>query len=145
MMRFRVAMRRYPWPVRLAVAAANMGTALVATHLFWRFVQHTPFLLGFGAAILSSRIGGTATGFLTVLLEMLGYASFPPPLLPDAFASLLGGFAIISGTFSWLVGRRYEVEARLRSSEVRLTQAQELAHVGNWQWDISDDRVWWSD
>jgi two-component system, cell cycle sensor histidine kinase and response regulator CckA len=145
MMRFRVAMRRYPGPVRLAVAAANMGTALVATHLFWRFVQHTPFLLGFGAAILSSRIGGSATGFLTVLLGVLGYASFPPPLPADAFASLLGGFAIISGTFSWLVGRRYEVEERLRSSEGRLTQAQELAHVGNWQWDISDDKVWWSD
>lgn len=145
MMRVRVAMKRYSWPVRLAVAAANMATALVATHLLWPFVQHTPFLLGFAAAILSSRIGGTATGFLTVLLGVLGYASFPPPLPTGAFASLLGGFAIISGTFSWLVGRRYEVEAQLRSSEARLTQAQELAHVGDWQWNISDDHVWWSD
>src|SRR3954469_20363389 len=94
------AMRRYPWPVRLAVAAANMGTALVATHLFWRFLQHTPFLFGFGAAILSSRIGGTGTGFLTVVLGVLGYAWFPPALPTDAFVKLLGGFATISGAFS---------------------------------------------
>jgi PAS domain S-box-containing protein len=27
----------------------------------------------------------------------------------------------------------------------RLLEAQEVAHVGSWEWDISADRVWWSD
>jgi PAS domain S-box-containing protein len=27
----------------------------------------------------------------------------------------------------------------------RLLEAQEVAHVGSWEWDIAADRVWWSD
>jgi PAS domain S-box-containing protein len=27
----------------------------------------------------------------------------------------------------------------------RLLEAQEVAHVGSWEWDIGSDRVWWSD
>jgi len=27
----------------------------------------------------------------------------------------------------------------------RLIEAQEVAHVGSWEWDIGADRVWWSD
>lgn len=137
--------RRHSWPWRVAVAAGSIGCALVVTHAFWRYLQHTPFLLGFGAAILSSRVGGRAAGFLAVMLGVIGYASFPPPLLAEGLGRLLLGFVGISGTFSWLVARRYEVEAALRSSEARLTEAQEVAHVGNWQWDVAANRLWWSD
>jgi PAS domain S-box-containing protein len=27
----------------------------------------------------------------------------------------------------------------------RLVEAQEVAHVGSWEWEIGSDRVWWSD
>ena len=27
----------------------------------------------------------------------------------------------------------------------RLLEAQEVAHVGSWEWDIGSDRIWWSD
>src|SRR4051794_4982688 len=36
-------------------------------------------------------------------------------------------------------------EAELRSSELRLSEAQRIAHVGVWDWDIRRDRVMWSD
>jgi PAS domain S-box-containing protein len=36
-------------------------------------------------------------------------------------------------------------EAALRASERQLQQAQKLAHVGSWQWDVASDRVTWSD
>jgi len=117
----------------------------VVTHAFWRVLQHTPFLLGFGAAILSSRVGGRTTGFLAVIIGALGYASFPPPLPADGFGRLLFGFVVISGAFSWLVARRYEVEAALRLTEARLRESQEVAQVGNWQWDVAGDKLWWSD
>lgn len=119
-----------------------MVCALVLTHAFWRFLQHTPFMLGFGAAILSSRVGGRAAGFLAVGIGLVGYALFPPPLPDEGLGRLLLGFAVISGAFSWLVARRYEVEAELRSSEARLAEAQELAHVGNWQWDVAGNTLW---
>ena len=33
----------------------------------------------------------------------------------------------------------------LQKVNERLVQAQEVAHVGSWEWDIIADRVWWSD
>jgi PAS domain S-box-containing protein len=98
-----------------------MVSALLFTHAFWRFLQHTPFLLAFGAAILSSRIGGRQAGFLAVIVGVVGYASFPPPLPAGGLARLLLGFVVVSGAFSWLVARRYEVEAQLRASQEHLS------------------------
>src|SRR5690606_7685202 len=30
-------------------------------------------------------------------------------------------------------------------SEKRLAEAQRMAHLGNWEWDIATDKVYWSD
>lgn len=43
------------------------------------------------------------------------------------------------------VTARQRAEARLAESEARLREAQALAHVGSWQWDIERDRVTCSD
>jgi PAS domain S-box-containing protein len=40
---------------------------------------------------------------------------------------------------------RFNVEQSLRLNEKRLTEAQKLAHLGNWEWDIPANRLWWSD
>jgi hypothetical protein len=40
--------------------------------------------------------------------------------------------------------RKRAAEA-LRASEERLSEAQAIAHVGSWHWDIPADRVMWSD
>jgi PAS domain S-box-containing protein len=37
------------------------------------------------------------------------------------------------------------VEEALRQTEVSLAQAQRIAHMGNWEWDIAADRAWWSE
>jgi PAS domain S-box-containing protein len=36
------------------------------------------------------------------------------------------------------------VEARLREQEARLEEAQRLAHLGSWEWDITTNHVTWS-
>ncbi|MFM1874766.1 MAG: hypothetical protein RL266_503 [Bacteroidota bacterium] len=36
-------------------------------------------------------------------------------------------------------------EARLRASEESLRQAQKIAKVGSWEWDVQSQTVWWSD
>jgi PAS domain S-box-containing protein len=33
----------------------------------------------------------------------------------------------------------------LRQSEERLAQAQAMAHIGNWEWDVATNKVFWSD
>jgi PAS domain S-box-containing protein len=106
--------------VVVAVAFGSTIAALALTHVFWQFLHPTPFLLGFGAAILSARVGGRAGGFLAVGLGAIVYAVFPPPLPPDRIGRLLFGFVVISATFSWFVARRYEVEAQLATSQRHL-------------------------
>jgi PAS domain S-box-containing protein len=38
-----------------------------------------------------------------------------------------------------------QTEDRLRQSEAELRQAQRVAKIGSWRWDIAGDRLYWSD
>ena len=114
-----------------------MVCALVLTHALWRLLEHTPFLLGFGAAILSSRVGGRHAGFVAIIIGVLGYASFPPPLPEDGFTALLFGFVVVSGASSWLVARRYEIEADLRASQEHLSAV--ISHLPIILWALDRD------
>jgi PAS domain S-box-containing protein len=53
----------------------------------------------------------------------------------------------ITGVISILrdITRRRRAEDGLRLSEARLTEAQRIAHLGNWEWDIVNDKLLWSD
>ena len=41
--------------------------------------------------------------------------------------------------------KRRQAKDALRESEARLTEAQRIAHIGNWEWDIVKNKLWWSD
>lgn len=138
-------MLRISWRSDLGVATGSMICALGATHLCWPLLQHTPFLPGFGAAIVSSRVAGRRAGLLAVLIGATGYAYLPPPLPEDGLWPLLFGFVLVSGSFAWLVARQREIEGALRSSEARLAQAQQVADYGSWEWDVRDGSGYWSD
>src|SRR6266404_390959 len=43
------------------------------------------------------------------------------------------------------IEERKQAEEKLRHSEVQLAQAQRLAHVGSWDWDLRTNKVTWSD
>jgi PAS domain S-box-containing protein len=43
------------------------------------------------------------------------------------------------------IAARERVQGALRSSESRLLEAQALAHVGSWEWDIDTNAIRWSD
>src|SRR3954469_17045365 len=40
--------------------------------------------------------------------------------------------------------RKVSAEERLRQSEALLAEAQEVAHVGSWNWDLRSDTITWS-
>ncbi|WP_425616250.1 PAS domain S-box protein [Anatilimnocola sp. NA78] len=47
--------------------------------------------------------------------------------------------------FSELITDRVRAERAQRESEERLAEAQRIAHVGDWSWDIRTDAIQWSD
>lgn len=49
------------------------------------------------------------------------------------------------GTQLGRVIERKRAEKRIRESERELTEAQQIAHLGSWQWDIAANTVSWSD
>jgi PAS domain S-box-containing protein len=130
------------WSV--VMAAGTMACAVSLTHVFWHFFRYTPFLLMFAASVLTAAVAGRTAGLLTVAFGVVGYGLSPLPLPQEGVSRLLGGYAIISASFSWVVARQRYVEAELRAGERRLQEAQELAHVGNWRWDIASGRFWGS-
>jgi len=50
----------------------------------------------------------------------------------------------IRGTTHDITDRKRAEQAMWRS-EARLANAQRIARLGNWDWDIENDEVWWSD
>lgn len=53
--------------------------------------------------------------------------------------------AVINQSLEAEIVERTETERALRTSETRLSEAQRIAHIGNWHWDFADDAMWWSD
>jgi len=43
------------------------------------------------------------------------------------------------------ITKRKEFERRLKTSEARLTHAQRMARMGNWEWNIKTNKIYWSD
>jgi PAS domain S-box-containing protein len=58
----------------------------------------------------------------------------------DSSGKIVGLFGI-----SRDVTARAQAEATLQESESALREAQNLARIGNWKWDLQTDAHWWSD
>jgi PAS domain S-box-containing protein len=43
------------------------------------------------------------------------------------------------------IAERERAQAALQASEARLLEAQAVAHVGSWEWDIATNSIWWSE
>ena len=55
-----------------------------------------------------------------------------------------GNLERIVGVFRDITDRK-RAEERLRVSETLLTEAQRVAHIGNWNWDIATNAIVWSE
>jgi PAS domain S-box-containing protein len=59
--------------------------------------------------------------------------------LRDANGAHIGNLAMHTD-----ITDRKQLEAELQASEQRLLEAQHVAHLGSWEWDIETDQVVWS-
>jgi diguanylate cyclase (GGDEF)-like protein/PAS domain S-box-containing protein len=104
------------------------------------------------AAMRLQRLGAAVAGFgfsvLAAVCTGLGHGTF---YLADAQVGLFLLWSYMSVTMmtGLMIGamqaEREDVEHILRQSEERLKDAQQVAQVGNVEWDVLNDRLWWSD
>ena len=44
-----------------------------------------------------------------------------------------------------VIAKNKRAENLIRKSEASLAKAQQIAHIGNWEWNIVENKLWWSD
>ncbi|HJW87544.1 MAG TPA: PAS domain S-box protein [Candidatus Brocadiaceae bacterium] len=97
---------------------------------------------------------------MVVLLFILFIRKFVNPLRMVSAAAkdiAIGNFSIALPTkshdeigllcqsFNYMVRHVNERTSALMQSEARLAEAQQIAHTGNWEWDVTKNVVYWSD
>ena len=116
------------------------------------------------ALILLSLTGLLAGGLATLVADrwtfpVYAVAMFTPPTIvvavtgPDLFDEL--GAVLIITYLAFAIRlhfrshealrNRFRIEEALREGERKLSEAQRIAHVGSWEWDIRTNVVTWSD
>ena len=80
------------------------------------------------------KVSGKEVGMLEIFyLKEISFLPEEDKMINEA-ASLIGNTA-----------ERKEVERELRDSRESLTTAQQIAHLGNWDWNIVTNELWWSE
>lgn len=101
-----------------------------------RFHRLGAVLAGFGFSVLAAV--GTGMGHGTFHLADLQVGLF-----------LLWSYMAVTMLTGLMIGamhaEREGIEDTLRQSEDRLNEAQQVALLGNVEWDIANDELWWSD
>jgi PAS domain S-box-containing protein len=100
-----------------------------------------------------ARFRGTCirSKFLSIALVPIRYRNRTIGLihLADERAGMLPVSAVeFLEVMSNLIGEaihRFETEEALRESESSLSEAQRIAHVGNWSWEVQTNELHWSD
>ncbi|HEY5602679.1 MAG TPA: PAS domain-containing protein, partial [Gammaproteobacteria bacterium] len=109
----------HPYAVR-TIRGATPAEESVAEQ-YWKIITRIPlqFLIYSPASVFEKR-----TNEITWLLLLVG---------------------ILSAALAWLRTNYLSKVSALRESEKRLAEAEAIAHVGNWVWDIPMNKLSWSD
>jgi len=159
----------------LALALAVVITALVVfgespvgtRHLPLQFVT-VPLLLwsAFRFGSFATAVAGATLSLIAIVGTLEGVGPFvggssnESLLFAQGFSSIIG---IVMLCVAAEVAARRRVDAELRSLNEalegrvavrteeltrvhnRLLEAQRVAHIGSWEWDLTTDTIWWSD
>jgi PAS domain S-box-containing protein len=149
-------------PIRLfdrrrLVEATLLVTAVLGVSIFvflagyWRY-PHLIFPLLVWAALRFRQPGAVTGSFLVTAIAIAGAVDGSIPFgdrsdteIVQILEGLLGTVAISMLILGAVLEERARAVAQVAQAVAGLNEAQRLAHVGNWDWDIPNDTVTWSD
>ena len=136
---------RAPRRARHASARSSFSAAQ------WRY-PHLLFPPLIWAALRFRQLGAVTSSFIVGALAIAGAVQGTTPLgsgsateIVQILEALTAGVAVSLLILGAVLSERSEAERRLERANASLAEAQELAHIGSWEWDIASDRVTWSD
>jgi PAS domain S-box-containing protein len=138
------AFRREAWQQELQTGQGLIGRAWSVKHPVW--VPDVTIDDGFGRATLARDAGVRAGTAFPVLAEgeivaLLAFFLREPRREDERLVKLVSTIAAQLG----LAIQRKRAEELLRKSELQLSEAQHLAHLGSWEWDVTTGTIKWSD
>jgi signal transduction histidine kinase/integral membrane sensor domain MASE1 len=153
---YDTAKRSSPRPAHVlegvaAVAAIVASSAVVFLAGAWRYPFIIfPFLLW--ATLRFKAVGAATSAFLVGAIGTWGAVAGTLPLGGETATERVqlaqASFAVLAISLLVMGATLAEREAATRAlarSASRLGEAQSLAHIGSWEWDIKRDLVMWSD
>ncbi len=117
----------------------------------WRY-PHLLFPPLIWAVLRFRQLGAVTSSFIVGALAIAGAVHGTTPLgsgsateIVQILEALTAGVAVSLLILGAVLSERGEAELRLERANASLAEAQQLAHIGSWEWDIASDRVTWSD
>jgi PAS domain S-box-containing protein len=127
------------------------GSAYVFVGGNWRY-PYLLFPLLIWAAVRFKQVGAATAIFVTSAIAVAGTVQGSVPIggaterdSVQILQALLSVVAISLYVLASALHERDDVMRRLSFSAANLAEAQGLAHVGSWEWDVPSNTVEWSD
>ena len=126
-------------------------SAVVFLGGLWRY-PHLVFPLLVWAALRFHQLGAVGSSFVVTVLAVTGAVRGTTPIgngsateIAQIVEGLTGGFAISLLILGAILAERSAAGQELARTHAGLAEAQQLAHIGSWEWDVPANQVTWSD
>jgi signal transduction histidine kinase len=156
-MLFVLASRPLRLPRRRLVEGVVLATLLAGTSAvvflggLWRY-PYVVFPLLVWATLRFKQLGAATGSFVVAAFGVAGVVAGQTPLGDtdpttevQILQALLAFMAVSLLVLGATLAERDEAEQSLATAHANLAEAQRLAHVGSWEWEIGPDSVTWSD
>jgi PAS domain S-box-containing protein len=117
----------------------------------WRY-PHLLFPLLIWAVLRYHQLGAVTSSFVLAATAIVGAVQGTIPLgdrsgteIVQILEALTAGVAISLLILGAVLAERTKAVSELARAHAGLEEAQELARIGSWEWDIPENRVTWSD
>jgi PAS domain S-box-containing protein len=117
----------------------------------WRY-PHVLFPVLIWATLRFQQFGAVTSSLVVAMFAvtgavrgtaLVGHGSATE--IVQVLEALTAGVAVSLLILGAVLAERSEAQRELAAANASLAEAQEVAHLGSWEWDIGSDRVVWSD